>query len=214
MQKDFYIRRVGVGSRGIPHPDLELWPGKWHLQCVHAKDLRVGVGSRGISHPCMTWGWFSIPRNSEVYIPYYSGETFADQLEVSISQNLDQSYRWVRHTQNFMEKTFAGGSQTAKFVKAFSLENGTCRDWMSGFIVAQHNEVGLAGQTKFRLIPRPHPRWGKRVWWTWTESLSWARAEEFLRANQIAALTRSHDYLTAGIYHPHTCWVIMYPIHK
>ena len=31
-------------------------------------------------------------------------------------------YTWVQHTQNFVEKTFACGSQTVKFVKVFSLE--------------------------------------------------------------------------------------------
>ena len=33
----------------------------------------------------------------------------------------------------------------------------------------------------------------------------WACAEEFPRASHIAALTRSHDFLTAGTYHPHAC---------
>ena len=33
------------------------------------------------------------------------------------------TYRWMGACLNFVEKTFTGGSQTAKFVKVFSLEN-------------------------------------------------------------------------------------------
>ena len=36
---------------------------------------------------------------------------------------LNQSHRWVRHTENVLEKPFASGSHTAKFVKVFSLES-------------------------------------------------------------------------------------------
>ena len=36
---------------------------------------------------------------------------------------LNHNHRWVQHAQNFMEKTFAGGFQTAKFVNVFSLES-------------------------------------------------------------------------------------------
>ena len=55
------------------------------------------------------------------------GKTSTDLAE---SEHLNQGenfhkilYRWVWHAQNFEEKTFAGGTETVKFMKVFSLES-------------------------------------------------------------------------------------------
>ena len=40
-----------------------------------------------------------------------------------LSWNEKKTYQWVWTCPNFVEKTFTSGSQTAKFVKVFSLES-------------------------------------------------------------------------------------------
>ena len=34
-----------------------------------------------------------------------------------------ECYRWVQHTPNFVDKTFADGSKTTKFINVFSFES-------------------------------------------------------------------------------------------
>ena len=46
-------------------------------------------------------------------------------MEKMFTEMLNQMYRWMQYAQNFMEKTFTGGSLTMKFVKVSFLLHGT-----------------------------------------------------------------------------------------
>ena len=62
----------------------------------------------------------------------YSGKLFRGRKISRMGRKgafrvLNQSYRWVWLARNFAEKSFAGGSRTAKFVKVFPLSVSHCR---------------------------------------------------------------------------------------